>query len=1513
MNEARETSKRRPDVLRWTIFMCLASPGLGVAADALQAVGGPAGMASVDLSHGVPVIDIVAPNANGLSHNQFLDYNVGQAGVVLNNSLSEGQSQLAGALAGNAQFHGQAASTIINEVVSRNASLVEGAQEIFGRPADYILANPNGITVNGGQFINTSRASFLVGKPVIEDQQLKRLDTLDATGQLQVLERGAANSGGGLDLIAPKVTSSGSLLAAGDLNVLAGRNRLASGSLDVLEHLPGESGSVDASLFGAMHAGRIRIVSTAEGAGVRMGPTQATADKELTVRSAGSLTVEGSERGHSRLQVTEGDLTLEAAGDLHLSAVSGSARTVDVAAGKALTLDGKTREDVSRSRDEWNKKLWFVTTETYSRQDTRTQRKHYGVLLTASDDIKLRASGDMRLTGTELAAADRLHLDSGGRLDLLAASDSDRQQRQVRHRKHLWRGDSDSDQYRESAVPSVLKGANVQLGAGGDVHIVGSQVLSQNDLQISGRHVQIDAQRLDEREQHRDYRGDLVSGTFFGDRQGHDGEAGRMVGSKVRADGVLKVTAERASIRGSEVFGDKDALLHSTVGALEVAAATGESTQSRTASSSKVFGVFGNSSARTDREQQVLSSDLSSRTNLRLASAGDLHIEGARVHADQQLTAEAGGDLSIVSAASRSSSQQAERQRTFSAHARQTREAEGEKAGSRQFDAGVGYEVASTEKHSSATQQTASELSGASVALRSGNTLQVKGSKVSAEGGDVTLAAQKVDLGVTRNDSRELTTRTESGGGLAVTGGIDRVGSAFHGKHDQTVTERLESRIQRSELSAGGEVRIDAPDVVNEATLIKTGSKLKMVAERVESRAADDIEHTDTRTRNWNASLGASLEYRDITRPIERLAQGEEAARFQQASPEDAMAPPSVGADATLAHVSSQRLDTQTTAHVTELDAGAIELKADTLTDVGTTYKASAGQVAIDAQQHHLLAAHDSRTLIDDTLKVDGGVRVDTSTGADVNVRVTGAVEKDHSRLATRTAKVGSLQGQSGIQVQLGSDGLYEGTRMDGGDGPILIDSAGPLTVSAASDSLDKTSSELDANLWSKGGNNPARTGLDARVYGDYASHQASDRKAQVAQLDAKGDVTLRSGGDLTLEGVKIGRREAPVGEVTLDSAGVLKDVAAYDTHQAKGSVLGGGVELAGSYGASSAGALGGHLTSGKVDEDSRTAQDPSVHSRGTLTAASQAREDQAIHLQGLQVNAQALALDAAKGGVLAEASSGYDRRDNLAITAGAGFNLSKAALAADDVRGLHGRVKVELDKRDNLTWNDSAWRADQVTLSSAGDTRVEGVRVEGERIGGAIDGNLVVASRKDHVDSTRVQVDARLSHEKNPQGYLNAATSVAGPAADKVKEKAGSALSTIDPGLSPTLKVDASRIARDSVAQQSGLKGSEGIALTVAGDTQLIGARLQAPRGSVDLGGSAITQQTLRGQDYRRDVGIDASNSAPDLGTAVAEFSKGKGAADGENALDLGLLRTSGYSRDGEWAASIQQQAGKP
>uniref|UniRef100_UPI0025DC1127 two-partner secretion domain-containing protein n=1 Tax=uncultured Fusobacterium sp. TaxID=159267 RepID=UPI0025DC1127 len=39
--------------------------------------------------NGVPIVNINAPNNNGVSHNYFKEYNVGKEGILLNNSAKE--------------------------------------------------------------------------------------------------------------------------------------------------------------------------------------------------------------------------------------------------------------------------------------------------------------------------------------------------------------------------------------------------------------------------------------------------------------------------------------------------------------------------------------------------------------------------------------------------------------------------------------------------------------------------------------------------------------------------------------------------------------------------------------------------------------------------------------------------------------------------------------------------------------------------------------------------------------------------------------------------------------------------------------------------------------------------------------------------------------------------------------------------------------------------------------------------------------------------------------------------------------------------------------------------------------------------------------------------------------------------------------------------------------------------------------------------------------------------------
>ena len=93
-------------------------------------------------SEGVFLINIAAPDTNGLSNNTYSDFNVSSDGVSLNNDVSNPNIT-----------DGNQASIIVNQVMGSNPSLLEGFLRTVGHGATIIIANPNGITCNGCQFI----------------------------------------------------------------------------------------------------------------------------------------------------------------------------------------------------------------------------------------------------------------------------------------------------------------------------------------------------------------------------------------------------------------------------------------------------------------------------------------------------------------------------------------------------------------------------------------------------------------------------------------------------------------------------------------------------------------------------------------------------------------------------------------------------------------------------------------------------------------------------------------------------------------------------------------------------------------------------------------------------------------------------------------------------------------------------------------------------------------------------------------------------------------------------------------------------------------------------------------------------------------------------------------------------------------------------------------------------------------------------------------------------------------
>lgn len=107
---------------------------------------------------------ITAPTASGVSRNSYTQFDVNQNGVILNNSRGAATSQITKtSIAANPNLARGAATTIVNEVVSTNPSLLQGNLEVLGSRANVVIANPAGISVNGGGFINANQVTLSTG------------------------------------------------------------------------------------------------------------------------------------------------------------------------------------------------------------------------------------------------------------------------------------------------------------------------------------------------------------------------------------------------------------------------------------------------------------------------------------------------------------------------------------------------------------------------------------------------------------------------------------------------------------------------------------------------------------------------------------------------------------------------------------------------------------------------------------------------------------------------------------------------------------------------------------------------------------------------------------------------------------------------------------------------------------------------------------------------------------------------------------------------------------------------------------------------------------------------------------------------------------------------------------------------------------------------------------------------------------------------------------------------------
>ncbi|MCX4026726.1 hemagglutinin repeat-containing protein [Endozoicomonas sp. SM1973] len=375
---------------------------------------------TVTQQNGVDVVNIAKPNGKGLSHNKFNKYNVSREGAILNNATSKTHSQILNkSLKANTNLNGQAASVILNEVVSKNPSTILGLQEVLGNSAKLIIANPNGISCDGCGFINTPNATLAVGKPTISDGEIKSFNVNNQNSSLHVTGNVSA-ADTVLNLVAPKVTVNGQVKAGKELNIIAGLNQVdydqQSGAIKSIKPLTQAVSSFDAQLLGAMQAGRIRIVNTAQGAGVNLSGTHIQADESISIASAGNINIEAKKTNNNqsiqRAKLQSGEkIDLIAKDNINLKAATVESKNIKIAADKQVNLNSLSTIETNTKRD-YQLHEDFAGTDIGETTTTNTQtiKRSHTTQLAAIGDININAGSKATLDGSNLTAGNSINL-----------------------------------------------------------------------------------------------------------------------------------------------------------------------------------------------------------------------------------------------------------------------------------------------------------------------------------------------------------------------------------------------------------------------------------------------------------------------------------------------------------------------------------------------------------------------------------------------------------------------------------------------------------------------------------------------------------------------------------------------------------------------------------------------------------------------------------------------------------------------------------------------------------------------------------------------------------------------------------------------------------------------------------------------------------------------------------------------------------------------------------------------
>lgn len=389
-----------PFALRHVALAVLVAAGVvPIWVNAQVVAGGAHAPSVIQTQNGLQQVNINRPGASGVSMNTYNQFDVPKPGIILNNSPVNVQTQLGGIIGGNPNFQaGDAARLIVNQVNSNNPSFIRGKVEIGGAAAQLVIANQAGLVVDGGGFLNTSRATLTTGNPNFgPDGSLTGFNVNQ--GLISVVGAGLDTANvDQVDLLARAVQINAKAYAK-TLNVVAGSNQVDYNTLNatpIAANGPAPTIAIDVSQLGGMYANRVFLVSSENGVGVANAGDIAAQAGDLTLQANGRLVLSG----HTN---AAGNMSLSASGGIQNSGVTYGKQSVTITTGADLTNSGALTAQQN------------LTANVGSLNSTGTLGAGINVDSTVgtSGDLNVTSSGQLTATGTNSAAGNATFTGSG--------------------------------------------------------------------------------------------------------------------------------------------------------------------------------------------------------------------------------------------------------------------------------------------------------------------------------------------------------------------------------------------------------------------------------------------------------------------------------------------------------------------------------------------------------------------------------------------------------------------------------------------------------------------------------------------------------------------------------------------------------------------------------------------------------------------------------------------------------------------------------------------------------------------------------------------------------------------------------------------------------------------------------------------------------------------------------------------------------------------------------------------